>query len=217
MKNQTSILSTKVLLPAQKQTLSEFYYVESDFIEVKPLPFSINKTSETAVFTSQNAVKSIADLTYFKEEIKDVYCVGAKTTELLTQLGKKVVFTAFSSKELALEILKREHKAVDFFCGTIRKNDLPEILKSNQVTVNEFIVYETIKVSQVINRNFEGILFYSPSAVQSYLLKNKENNSIAFCIGTSTGDEALKNFKTVIKAETTTVESVIATVIKYFN
>lgn len=210
-------MSTKVLLPIQKEILDKFDYVEYDFIEIKPLPLSIINRSEVAVFTSQNAVKVIADLTYFKEEIKDVYCVGEKTTALLIQLGKKVLFTASSSKDLALEILKREHQSIDFFCGTIRKNELPDILTNNHVTVNEYIVYETIKVSQSINRIFEGVLFFSPSAVQSYLLKNKENNSIAFCIGASTGDEATKSFKTVIKAETTTVESVAESVVKYFN
>lgn len=217
MKQRKTILSTKILTLDQKELLASFELIDNDFILIKSLPFDVNNISEIAVFTSQNAVKKILEYDFFKNEIKDVCCVGDKTTTLLNRLGKNVLYTGSSSKELAIEVVRQGHKEVDFFCGTIRKKDLPNILAENEIKVNEILVYETKKVGRKIEQAFDGILFFSPSGVQSYLLKNKARDSVAFCIGETTKSEALKDFKTVCVAETTTIESVIDSTLKYFN
>ncbi|UWX55097.1 uroporphyrinogen-III synthase [Maribacter litopenaei] len=54
----------------------------------------------------------------------------------------------------------------------------------------------------------EGILFYSPSTIESYLLKNKPNQ-VAYCIGETTAKEARKHFKEVKVANIPDMESVI--------
>ena len=79
------ILSTKKLLPNQKQFLlnANFAVIEADFIEIKNKEFQINKNSSNLLFTSQNAVKS-----FFENEkandFKDnkIICVRLKTKAL---------------------------------------------------------------------------------------------------------------------------------------
>ena len=61
---------------------------------------------------------------------------------------------------------------------------------------------------EVVSENVKGVLFYSPSAIQSYLQKNS-SDKIAFCIGPSTAKEAKKFFEKVEVAQLPTVESVI--------
>ena len=59
-----------------------------------------------------------------------------------------------------------------------------------------------------LEKSIEGVMFYSPSTIQSFLQKNTPE-CIAYCIGESTAKEAKKYFKDVRVAKIPTVESVI--------
>jgi len=61
---------------------------------------------------------------------------------------------------------------------------------------------------EVVSKNIKGVLFFSPSAIESYLQKNTADK-VAFCIGASTKKEAYKYFEKVEIAQIPTVESVI--------
>ena len=60
-------------------------------------------------------------------------------------------------------------------------------------------------------------MFFSPSAVESYLKLNDIKDEVCFCIGESTS-EALeaKNIQKIIIAEKPTVENVINEVIEHY-
>ena len=64
------------------------------------------------------------------------------------------------------------------------------------------------KVKPKLENSIEGVMFYSPSTIQSFLQKNTPD-CIAYCIGESTAKEAKKYFKDVRVAKIPTVESVI--------
>ena len=68
---------------------------------------------------------------------------------------------------------------------------------------------------EVVSKNIVGVLFYSPSTIESYLQKNTVD-VVAFCIGESTAKEARKHFNTVKVAKVPTVESVIELVNLYY-
>ena len=59
----TEILSTKELHITQRNILQEAGIVchEHNFIEIEPIDFKPVSTIENAIFTSQNAVRSILD------------------------------------------------------------------------------------------------------------------------------------------------------------
>ena len=59
-----------------------------------------------------------------------------------------------------------------------------------------------------VKEQFSGVLFYSPSTIESYLQENS-TDKIAFCIGESTAKEARKHFDNVQVAKLPTVESVL--------
>ena len=54
-----------------------------------------------------------------------------------------------------------------FFSGNLRRDVLPNTLKENGITCNEIEVYETNITSKKIKEKLDGILIFSPSAVES--------------------------------------------------
>ena len=97
------ILSTKILSEGSFERLIAAGHQCShyDVLSVEPLPFAAPKY-DVYICSSQNAVKALSY--YWKNQDTkhllntDWYCVGEKTTELLKNLGIKVVATANSSK-----------------------------------------------------------------------------------------------------------------------
>ncbi len=217
MSSKPTILSTKKLSEAQKELLlnSGLGYIEYDAIQIELLDVEIDKAVEHAIFTSKNAVLSILNS---KFKIQKCFCVGEKTKKLLEEKGLQVLETAQNASDLAQIIVKKyKNESFLFFCGNLRRDELPMILKQHYVHLKEQVVYKTQYNSKKYHRSFDGVLFFSPSGVQSYTSENEMNKSIAFCIGNTTASEAKKHTATIIIANKPTVENVIVQAVKYFN
>lgn len=221
MKKPIKILSTKKLLLNQKQGLlhANFEVIEEDFIQTKIKNFELSKVNENLIFTSQNAVQSILNHPKVEElKSKNVFSVGMKTKELLTENGFNVIaYTGYASDLAEIISLVYENESFTFFSGNLRRDVLPNTLEENGITFNEIEVYETELTSKKIIDKFDGILFFSPSAVESYFKWNTIKEEICFCIGETTA-EALENMKikAIIIADKPTVENLIAEVIEYY-
>lgn len=204
-----SILSTKKLTSEQKNPLLEtgFEFVEHDFISVAPIDFKIPKSIENAIFTSQNAALAIQNSEF---RILNCCCVGEKTKKLLEENGMNVIAFADYGKDLAEIIVEKyaDRKFI-FFCGNRRRDEMPSILKENKVSFEEIEVYKTFLTPKKFEQTFDGVLFFSPSGVESFSQKNELKNSTAFCIGTTTASEAKKHAGNVMVAKKPTIESVI--------
>ncbi|MFD1094444.1 uroporphyrinogen-III synthase [Salegentibacter chungangensis] len=213
-----SLLSTKKLAKNQKELLlnTGLSLVEYDAIKIEFPDFEVEvQKIENAIFTSRNAVKAILEKNM---EIRDCFCVGRKTEDLLKKHNFKVLETAHYGKDLAELIVKNyKDRSFHFFSGNKRRDELPEILKKNDVNLNETQVYKTSLNIQKIDRDFDGIMFFSPSAVQSYTEKNPVRDSALFCIGETTANEAKKHSDKIIIARTPGIENVIVQVVKYFG
>ncbi len=220
MNTKKKILSTKKLSATQKELLNNFTVDEIELIEISfNNSIKLQNPIKNAVFTSKNAVIGVFNL-FSSEELhfENVYCVGDKTAQFLEEKNVKVTVIAHSAEELAEEILLNKNiEEVYFFCGNLRRDDLPEILTENNVKVNEIEVYSTNFKPTKIKNIYDGILFFSPSSVKSYLLKNTDTQSIAFCIGNTTASEAIDDFENVFVADEPTVENVIKSVNQYFD
>lgn len=213
-----TLLSTKKLTAAQQQLvlnagigLVSYNAIQIELLEVKtPVDVIAN-----VIFTSKNAVKAILAT---EVEITNCFCVGQNTKNVLEENGFSVLETANNATDLATLIAdKYKESSFTFFCGNLRRDELPNILTQKGVDYNEIIVYHTTYQEQYYDRTFDGILFFSPSAIQSYLQSNKTLASIALCIGNTTASEARKHTENVIVASKTTIENVLVTAIKYFK
>jgi uroporphyrinogen-III synthase len=155
-----------------------------------------------------------------KFKTKNVFCVGIKSKELLEQNGFKVdVYMDYASELAEIITLIYNKESFTFFSGNFRKETLPKALKAAKIDFNEIEVYQTklapFKISK--EEKFNGILFFSPSGVESFLTNNKIKDEICFCIGETTA-EALKNnkIKNIVIAESPSIDDVIAEVIEYY-
>lgn len=224
MTNPISILSTKTLSGEQRKAFLEanFDLLEQDFIEIENNNFELTNINQNLIFTSQNAVLSV--LAHPKvEELKNktAFCVGLKTKILLSENGFNVdVYTGYAEDLAEIITLIHCSESFTFFSGNLRKETLPKALKNAGIKFNEIETYQTklapFKISK--EENFEAILFFSPSGVESYLKDNKIKNETCFCIGETTA-EALKNnkIKNIVIAETPSIEDVIIEVIEYYK
>ncbi|MCM8569573.1 uroporphyrinogen-III synthase [Gramella jeungdoensis] len=212
-----TVLSTKKLAANQKELLlnSGISLVEYDAIKITYIDFAIEeKQIKNAIFTSKNAVKAIEgkDL-----KIGNCFCVGDKTAALLEQNGYSVIEKTQNSAELGKALVEYHHeKHFHFFCGNKRRDELPEILKEHKVNFSEIQVYETALNPKKFESDFDGIMFFSPSGVKSFVQENKIKNT-AFCIGSTTAEEAAKYTDNILVASKPGIENVIAKVVAYFK
>jgi len=211
------ILSTKELNITQRNILEEagIHYHEHNFISIEPIDFKAPAKIENAIFTSQNAVKSILG----KEiQIENCFCVGDKTEALLKHHDFNVVEKAYQAQTLAKNIVTQyKERSFNLFCGNLRREELPALLEKHQVDLHETQVYQTKLTSKNMLRSFDAILFFSPSAVESYAQRNLFEDTIVFCLGKTTEAEVRKHTNNLITANRTTIENVLVQVIKHFN
>jgi uroporphyrinogen-III synthase len=155
----------------------------------------------TVVFTSANAVEAVvAELHEQNPELIsvrwEIFCIGHATQQLIEKnFGSELIAgTADNAEELA-EIIaeKATSDEVIFFCGDRRRDELPGILREKDIEVTEIVVYETELIPYKIKKKYDGILFFSPSAVQSFFQKNKlDDQAVLFAIGNTTANEIRK-------------------------
>jgi uroporphyrinogen-III synthase len=219
------ILSTKMLAVNQKQFLlnAGISVVEADFIRVTPLPFLLTDVAENLIITSQNGARAIAAHPEVQSIRRNpVFCVGEKTADLLDELGFTVQETADSASELA-DVILSEYAAerFTFFSGNLRRNELPMALLDANADVNEIEVYETELTPVKIDSDFDGILFFSPSAVSSYAKENRFSGQSCFCIGETTATELRKvtgmNPVTIITANKPSIENTIVQCLNHYK
>ena len=216
----TQILSTKKLSKALKNKLSDakIELVEKNFIQTKAVVFETPQLNAFLVFTSKEAVKSVLKSKTKNVLSKSCLCVGSKTKSFLEKKGFTVIESADYAEEL-IQIIESKYKtnSFTFFCGNIRRNTIPAFFQQNKIAYNEIVVYETKLKPHQIKETCDGVLFYSPSGVNSFLEKNTLENKTCFCIGTTTAKALENKTNNIIIASQPTVENVITEVIKYYK
>ena len=216
----TKIVATKKLPKAVKAKLYDagIEFVETNFIQTQSIPFSAPLLNDYLVFTSKEAVKSVLKSGVQNVLLKPCLCVGSKTRHYLEKKGFIVLENADYAEDL-IQIIDSKYKdnSFTFFCGNIRKNTIPDYFQQNKIAYNEIVVYETKLKPHQIKEAFDGILFFSPSGVNSFLENNTLENKTCFCIGTTTAKALENRTKNIVIASQTTVENVIDEVIKYYK
>lgn len=199
------VLSTKKLEPSLIAQAKEnsIEIIEQEAIKIN-FTLSNEKWQEASelskkeyvVFTSSNAVLALKKYLHKYVgpfEIKwKIFSLSGKTKEVLEENAGTfgtIIDTAEDSKALAEKIVNTKIHEVIFFCGNKRREELPDILKKAGIKVHEVIVYETVETPVVATDDMDAILFFSPSAVQSFFSVNQlKNNTVCFAIGQTTAN-----------------------------
>lgn len=211
----------KKLQPNQKLYLlnAGLSVIEADFIGVQYKPFEIKDTADNLIFTSQNGflgfLKHMASGVFTASR---VFCVGQKTKSLIERHGFTVAGTAPDAETLAKLITDAYPKErFMFFSGNLRRESLPNALATAGVVFTETEVYNTVLTPHKIETKPDSILFFSPSAVESYLKENTITDEACFCIGQTTAHALNGITDKVVIAHKPGIENVIVQVRNYFR
>jgi uroporphyrinogen-III synthase len=231
MQNRIQILSTrplegKILQQATQAgvDIEELSFIETTPVQSKLLQKKINDTFQqpsTVIFTSMNAVEAIA--LRVKEKIPSwkIYCIGTATRQLVGKYfgNDAIAGTANDAASLAALIVADQPKGkIIFFCGDQRRDELPGMLQQHAIDLWEIIVYETIATRHRIEKQYNGILFFSPSAVESFFCNNKlANKTILFAIGATTAKEIKKySDNQIVISDEPGKENLVSRMIQHF-
>lgn len=203
--NQLHILST-ARLQASIKTIAAGNHIMLDdisFIETKPLHDDLiflhtdkyGKHS-TIIFTSVQAVEALTNAVDHTGTRWKIACTEGATLHIVqNKFPNAYIFAhAPDAKQLAEKIiaLNTEKHAV-FFCGNRRRDTLPEMLRQNNIEVDEVILYETNLTPVAVDNDYDAVLFFSPSQAESFFSINKvRDETVLFAIGNTTADEIRK-------------------------
>jgi hydroxymethylbilane synthase len=193
----TNIYSTKKLTDDQVMLFHNAVVAESN----DAIKISLNRMSksiirneiENVIITSKNAVEAL--LTNFSApelQFKNIYCVGRRTKRMVEKRIGKVTHTEANATKLADYLVEHLNgNEVTYFCSDLRLDYLPDTLSKHNININEIEAYQTKYDADKIDGDLDGVMFYSPSTVDSFIKQNKAKG-IAFCIGETTAKMAKK-------------------------
>ena len=161
-----------------------------------------------AVFTSMNAVEAVRGWLMTPPLGWKVFCIGSATRRLVADFfGEAAIAGTAGSAGMLAETVKGLEgfgdggtggaglgqgvggaaSEVYFFCGDRRREELPFLLRREGFTINERVIYRTILTPRKVERAYDGIAFFSPSAVESYFSVNTVAEATRlFAIGETT-------------------------------
>jgi uroporphyrinogen-III synthase len=202
-----SLLSTRLLRPDTLEAIARLNWAvqEHAFIATHGLLDSrgvekilslLGKGSHFnwPLFTSANAVKwlktAFDEAGYIFPPATSVLCVGSITAQQVCQQLKAIPLVVAPH---AMALVKKlplylgDAAAICYLCGTDRLDVLPLGLQSAGYKLTEIHVYTTQYTPQKFNTLFDFVLFFSPSAVESYFQLNAmPAHAVAVCIGHTT-------------------------------
>ncbi|HEX6180390.1 MAG TPA: uroporphyrinogen-III synthase [Chitinophagaceae bacterium] len=201
MQQPIQILSTRPLSDEVLQEAAE----RNVSVDVIPFIDTVTRTTDpgdeitqllnesiVAIFTSANAVEALAGLKGDHKPRWKIFCIGEATAILVQKyFGENAIAgKAGNAQSLANVILQQPviTEAV-YFCGDKRRAELPKKLADHGIGLREVIVYDTHLTPHAVEKKYDAILFFSPSAVESFFSINEiDSDVILFAIGNTTGD-----------------------------
>ena len=196
--------------------LSNQIYSEVENIEVFQIEYIKSKIDllkyDALIFTSKNAVYSLDS---FNKDWKKIpsFVIAPKTASIIEKLGGKIAFTGLTShgNEFAQELIELlKNKKVLYIKASKTVSNLVEILKKNEVLLDELVVYQTTcKKSNVILENNSIFIFTSPSSVECFFKQYTWKDSYkAIVIGKTTANYLPKNVDCTISSQTSIDECI---------
>jgi len=183
------------------------------------LRFQKENIRENIILTSKNAFKSLLQqIPIERLRRSSFFVVGNQTGQALLSLGLNVTELKPYGEHLAEAIIKHHFtKSFTYFSGNLRRDLLPKMLVENGISLEEEMAYQTDLNPQKIDRKYDGILFFSPSGVSSFLTSNTLGGEMCFCIGKTTAIALEGKTPNILVAKTPNMESLTDLCIQYYS
>ncbi|MFZ5971489.1 MAG: uroporphyrinogen-III synthase [Bacteroidota bacterium] len=227
MTGSRTIVSTRKLASPTVEILQSngCTLVQHDFIsKVIHLPDHLTAASlqKNVVITSITGAKAFAgllDKLQLDKSAFSVFCISRGTKEYATAVGFTIVGSAPHASALADVVLEnKEVQSVTHICSNLKRGELSEKLSNSGVGVHDLVAYRTDWTPVKITPAYDGLIFFSPSAVDSFLSQNALHQVPCFCIGATTSDHAQKKgYKETIAAAAPSEEFLLKKLIAYYS
>jgi uroporphyrinogen-III synthase len=178
-----------------------------------------------AVFTHPDAVLAVANILHQQSVSWHIACL-AKHTHYAAQdafPNNNILLTASTETALAQQILDTDiaKDTIVYFCGNTYANTLPTLFKLQQQSLDSIMVYQTLVKSTPITDFYNGIIFTSLSAIDSFFVFNKfPNNTVAFCLTEDIAHALTKHLQqatVVVQAKEASLPSLLESILIYYN
>ncbi|WP_418185615.1 uroporphyrinogen-III synthase [Aliarcobacter vitoriensis] len=198
----------------------KFENVENlEVFDIEFINFDIDlKKYDALVFTSKNAIYSLDKNNKDWKNIPS-YLIAQKTANIAKNLGANIAFIGESGhgNDFAYELIPHlKEKKVLYIKALKTVSDLPNILKKNNIDLDEVISYKTTCNNDklVILEKNSTIIFTSPSSIECFFKKYSWDNSFkAIAIGKTTANFLPKNINLQI-SDITSVEECVKIALK---
>jgi len=184
-------------------------------IQISPIIQNIDLSPYDAlIFTSKNAISSIDSFDKSWQQIPS-YAIAPQTAKVIQKYNGTLAFTGKSGHgdDFAKELIDQlQNKNTIYIRGAKVVSNLVNILKQNNISCDELIVYETKCKNYTKNQQpakNSVIIFSSPSTIECFFENFSWDKSFkAVCIGHTTSKYLPKDIKPYI-AKTTSLASCI--------
>ena len=230
------ILSTKKLDPSQWELVrkKDVEIVEKEFFSInhligeeeksKLLELAKSNNEAAVVLTSANTVDALHSILAGQKLPVNwkIYCLSGRTKTIIEEsglLGNNIVAEANDASGLATEIIQSGIKEITFPCGNRRRDELPLKLQEAGIKVNEIVLYKTVNTPSEVESDFDCVLFFSPSGVESFFSVNQlKEDAVCIAIGKTTAD-SISTFtgNRIITSKSPRPESLISAMLFYFQ
>lgn len=166
-----------------------FSFKFENFIHIKYLYPKCIPICNDFILTSSTAVKSLINLfsiNFLKN--KNYYLVGEKTEKILRIITQNIHIVAEDSLSLSEQLIKINKQKFVYFGSNRRILTIENKLFKNGQNIQRIDSYKTLLNPIKINQIYDGIVFLSPSSVESFFILNKKipKNTLIFAIGKTT-------------------------------
>lgn len=221
---KTDILFTKYYPKAffAQHFGSQFHVVSLDFIQTEMTDLNEIK-AQLKPNIQKYIVSSVRAAEYIKsfQLLGEFFCVGEKSAKILQNAEKTVTFSAKTASELVEFIQNNVSKPelFQFFCSSIRRDEIPNKLKKSGYEVNEVITYKTTPQPVQLIQTFQAYVFFSPSGVKSFAAQyDIPEKAVIFAIGETTANAVQVELKQdAVYSKNSDLESLIQLIKTYFN
>jgi uroporphyrinogen-III synthase len=183
---------------------------------------ALKNSSVKTIFTSMHAVEAVYScLQKNNISASTIYCyaVEGRTSNLAIEYNFQIIETAKNGQSLAESIIKNNETSLVHFTTVDARKEMEDALSKHSIEYQKILVYEKTINPISISKPFDGIMFFSPSQVDGFLMANKLGADVpAFCIGETTKNHLANYHHLNIQVAKSADELVLVnTVIDYFN
>lgn len=182
LSEQQKTCAQKAVLKIKEVALTKIQHLDFP----KDLP-----AAEAWIFTSQNAVNKLSQTNFAGK----VYASGKQTANALKEKGFETKSGDSETAQSLAELIAEDGvKSALFFCGNLRRNELPESLAKKGVKLKEEVVYHTLlDPKKIPSQKGDALFFMSPSAVESFAMLNEFDTELDYySIGETTASTLRK-------------------------